>query len=188
MVYDFNLKILLWLFALSFFLIILFRKILKKDFKELIALSLICCYFILIISKTQFPVFINNTYMENALGGIKFGRDINLIPFKDFAHMTSLLNLVMFIPIGFLQGFVVKNNWKKSILVGFILSLIIESSQLLVNVFIGYNFRTFDINDLIFNTFGAVIGYLALYVLSLFCKKALRQNDNIIVEYIKSRC
>ena len=33
--------------------------------------------------------------METELGGIKLGRDVNLIPFKDFAHMTSLLNIVM---------------------------------------------------------------------------------------------
>ena len=70
----------------------------------------------MIIYKTQFPIFINNEVMETELGGIKLGRDVNLIPFKDFAHMTSLLNIVMFIPIGFLQGFVVKNNWKKLLL------------------------------------------------------------------------
>ena len=52
--------------------------------------------------------------MESELGGVKFGRDINLIPFKDMLHMTSVLNIVMFIPIGFLQGFVIKNSWKKS--------------------------------------------------------------------------
>lgn len=114
------------------------------------------------------------------------GRDVNLIPFKDFAHMTSLLNIVMFIPIGFLQGFVVKNNWKKTIIVGFILSLVVESSQLLVNMLIGYNFRTFDVNDLIFNTIGALIGYLILFGIISLLKK-VKSSDNRIVEYIKSR-
>lgn len=114
------------------------------------------------------------------------GRDVNLIPFKDFAHMTSLLNIVMFIPIGFLQGFVVKNNWKKIIIVGFILSLVVESSQLLVNMLIGYNFRTFDVNDLIFNTIGALIGYLKLFGIISLLKK-FKSSDNRIIEYIKSR-
>ena len=143
-------------------------------------------YFILIIYKTQFPIFINNDVMETELGGIKLGRDVNLIPFKDFAHMTSLLNIVMFIPIGILQGFVVKNNWKKTIIVGFILSLVVESSQLLVNMLIGYNFRTFDVNDLIFNTIGALIGYLILFGIISLLKK-VKSSDNRIVEYIKSR-
>lgn len=100
------------------------------------------------------------------------GRDVNLIPFKDFAHMTSLLNIVMFIPIGFLQGF--------------ILSLVVESSQLLVNMLIGYNFRTFDVNDLIFNTIGALIGYLKLFGIISLLKK-FKSSDNRIIEYIKSR-
>ena len=154
--------------------------------KEIIALLLICFYFILIIYKIQFPIFINNDVMETELGGIKLGRDVNLIPFKDFAHMTSLLNIVMFIPIGFLQGFVVKNNWKKTIIVGFILSLVVESSQLLVNMLIGYNFRTFDVNDLIFNTIGALIGYLILFGIISLLKK-VKSSDNRIIEYIKSR-
>ena len=125
--------------------------------------------------------------MESELGTIKIGRDINLIPFKDFAHMTSLLNVVMFIPIGFLLGFIIKNNWKKSIVWGFILSLVIESLQLLVNVFIGYNFRTFDVNDLIFNTIGTLVGYLVLYGISIFFKKVLPENGNGIIHSIKPR-
>lgn len=188
MVYDFNYKILVCLVVISFFVIFFSKKRFNKDIKEIVALILICCYFILVISKTQFPIFINNSTMESELGGIKFGRDINLIPFKDFAHMTSLLNIMMFIPIGFLQGFVVKNDWKKSIIGGIILSLIVESLQLLVNVFVGYNFRTFDINDLIFNTIGALLGYLILYGLSVFLKKVLKENNNGIIEYIKLRC
>ena len=186
MIYDFNFKILICLIILSLILAVLCKKIFNKNFKEIIALLLICFYFILIIYKTQFPIFINNEVMESDLGGIKLGRDVNLIPFKDFAHMTSLLNIVMFIPIGFLQGFVVKNNWKKTIIVGFILSLVIESSQLLVNMLIGYNFRTFDVNDLIFNTIGALIGYLILFGIISLLKK-VKNSDNRIIEYIKSR-
>lgn len=187
MVYDFNFKILFFLCILSFLIVLFFKKFFHKNLIELIALIIFCMYFILIISKTQFPIFINNAVMESELGGIKLGRDINLIPFKDFAHMTSLLNIVMFVPLGFLQGFIVKNNWKKSIISGFILSLIIESSQLLVNLLIGYNFRTFDVNDLIFNTFGAFIGYLIFYFLILILKKLIPTNNNYIVKYIKSR-
>lgn len=186
MIYDFNFKILICLIILSLILVVLCKKIFNKNFKETNALLLICFYFILIIYKTQFPIFINNEVMETELGGIKLGRDVNLIPFKDFAHMTSLLNIVMFIPIGFLQGFVVKNNWKKTIIVGFILSLVVESSQLLVNMLIGYNFRTFDVNDLIFNTIGALIGYLILFGIISLLKK-FKSSDNRIVEYIKSR-
>lgn len=182
MIYDFNFKILICLIILSLILVVLCKKIFNKNFKEIIALLLICFYFILIIYKTQFPIFINNEVMETELGGIKLGRDVNLIPFKDFAHMTSLLNIVMFIPIGFLQEFVVKNNWKKNIIVGFILSLVVESSQLLVNMLIGYNFRTFDVNDLIFNTIGALIGYLKLFgIISL-----LKNSKVVTIELLST--
>ena len=71
MIYDFNNKILICLIAVSVFIIVLSKKKFNKDFKEIIALILICCYFILIINKTQFPIYINNEAMESELGGNK---------------------------------------------------------------------------------------------------------------------
>ena len=65
---------------------------------------------------------------------------------------------------------------------GFILSLVVESSQLLVNMLIGYNFRTFDVNDLIFNPIGALIGYLKLFgIISL-----LKNSKVVTIELLST--
>lgn len=93
---------------------------------------------------------------------------LNLIPFKVFIDtykevfinnnisyfiINFLGNIIMFIPIGFLIPLLWNVNNKKVILFGFLISLFIETSQLFIN-------RGTDIDDLILNTFGTILGLL----------------------------
>ena len=97
---------------------------------------------------------------------------VNLIPFIylfDYPTMReALLNLIgntaMFIPLGIVWPSVFKklDNAAKAILAGFGFSLAIEIVQL---PFYG---RTSDIDDLILNTVGYLIGY-GIYRLVKFC-------------------
>lgn len=43
---------------------------------------------------------------------------------------------------------------------GFGISLTIELIQFVCGLFIGYNYRSFDVDDLILNTLGTIIGLL----------------------------
>lgn len=62
-------------------------------------------------------------------------------------------NIVMFLPIGFFAGlFSDKPRWWKGTLWAFALSLFIETAQLFVS-------RGTDIDDLILNTLGGLLGY-----------------------------
>lgn len=93
-------------------------------------------------------------------------RALNLSPFSKRIDTTAyLLNIVMFIPLGIMVPFI----WKKAarfryiLLYGFAFSLLIELSQLL-------NPRSTDIDDVILNTSGAVIGYLIFKKLDKYFK------------------
>jgi len=71
--------------------------------------------------------------------------------------MILLGNVIMFFPIGFF--FVLlwrRNSWKQILLVGFLTTFCIE----LIQLFVG---RTFDIDDILLNTIGVVLG-------GLFCR------------------
>lgn len=81
---------------------------------------------------------------------------INLIPFSNKIDVIGyLLNIVMFVPLGFFIPLIWNQMGKLSnaILVGATFSILIELSQLL-------SYRGTDIDDLITNTLGAAIGYL----------------------------
>lgn len=88
---------------------------------------------------------------------IRWEPNISLIPFSDgtgWLRVQRILNAVMFAPLGFLLPILWKHfrNWKKPILWGFGLSLVIELSQMLC-------YRATDVDDLIMNTLGAGVGY-----------------------------
>ena len=108
---------------------------------------------------------------------------VNLIPFKvltdtyievfknnniNYFLINFLGNIIMFVPIGFFVPLLWNINDKKVILIGFFSSLFIEFTQL----FIG---RTTDIDDLILNTFGAVLGLIIYNYLSRKFKKIINK-------------
>ena len=80
---------------------------------------------------------------------------VNLIPFShDIDIMGYLLNIVLFIPLGLLVPIIWKkmNNLTHIIGIGLFFTILIEISQLLNN-------RATDIDDIILNLLGAVIGF-----------------------------
>lgn len=65
----------------------------------------------------------------------------------------------MVVPFGFLLPFVRKTNFLKMLLAGIGFSSILECIQAIVGATVGYSTRIIDVNDIICNTLGAVIGY-----------------------------
>lgn len=107
-------------------------------------------------------------------------KEINLIPFASENPMSYILNVILFIPLGFLLPYIWKRYrcfWKVT-LTGLLLSLAIEVGQL-------FNRRCSDINDLLMNTLGAVIGYgIWVAFVKIFRKKkvvdfSLRTQETI---------
>lgn len=95
-------------------------------------------------------------YYKEIMGGI------NLTPLSLNPRLTQLLNIFMFIPLGFLLPLIwdrFRSFWK-AILTGFGFSLLIEFFQL-------FNHRISDVDDLIMNTVGTCIGYLIWVVFKL---------------------
>ena len=77
--------------------------------------------------------------------------------------MENLLgNILLFIPLGFLLPLLVKRfrNIFLIVLTGFLLSLFYECTQLLTGIGI------FDVDDMILNSFGTLIGAVIFYVLN----------------------
>ena len=85
--------------------------------------------------------------------------ELNLIPFSagPIDSVGYMLNVVLFMPLGFVLPLLwpKEDRFWKILFAGVAFSLLIEMSQLL-------NLRSTDIDDLLLNTLGAVIGF-ALY-------------------------
>ncbi|RBP99657.1 VanZ family protein [Bifidobacterium xylocopae] len=69
-------------------------------------------------------------------------------------------NIVFFLPLGYIMGRVLRWRLRLALPVGFLVSLTIETAQL-TGVFglIGCAYRLFDVDDLLWNTTGAIVGF-----------------------------
>ncbi|MEI5911615.1 VanZ family protein [Bacillus albus] len=107
---------------------------------------------------------------------------INLTLFDTAGSTTYLLNIVLFMPLGFLLPTIWPQfrKMKNTVCAGFFFSSAIELNQLLNN-------RITDIDDLFTNTLGAIIGYLLYSVLfKLIFKrkeKKLDTNSSLVIKY-----
>lgn len=93
--------------------------------------------------------------------GMKLQEEINLIPFRDGISLSMILNVVMFMPLGFLLPLLWKEyqSLVRTAIIGFCFSCGIEFCQL-------FNRRVSDVDDLLMNTLGAILRWLIWIVFS----------------------
>ncbi|MGG0476115.1 VanZ family protein [Priestia aryabhattai] len=137
-----------------------------------------------IVTDTGEPFF--DIYFTNELS------HVNIIPFHtlyeyffqtntnvDEWNSVSLLNLtanvILFLPLGFLVALI----WRKyhSIKKGTILGLSVTCLIEFIQYFIG---RSSDIDDILLNTFGTVIGYVVLLIIQYLISNPVKQKKATI--------
>ena len=150
---------------LIYAIIMLIRKV---KFKRLVLNLAFGCYISVIIAICFFPMAsIEGLYIPN-----------NFIPFKSTIDSISSFiqhdalydfipvigNFVMLMPLGVFYSIYVK-NYKMRFLYVFLFSVSIETMQFIVGLIIGCNYRSTDIDDVILNTAGGIIGILLFSLL-----------------------
>lgn len=128
-----------------------------------------------------FACYLSVVYVLVGLPNVAYIRaepNLNLIPFVGMLEdwKNGILNILLFVPLGVMLPLLWNSfrNTKKAILFGFAMSLAIELLQILT-------FRATDVNDLITNTLGAYIGYLAS---TAFQKKHSPSTENNTFELV----
>lgn len=157
--------------------ILILRKMNKKDipnFSHSIWLFLFSIISLIIFDITGAGSILDAAPLSKSMFA---AGQINLIPLfgNDSGHLfEKVLNLLLFVPLGFVLPIAWKTFAKaeKTVLFGASLSLYIEVTQLL-------NIRMTDIDDLIFNTLGTLVGYLILKsVRAIFKKQPALQGED----------
>ena len=158
----------------------------KKKKKEKIFFlfsTIMFYYFMCVIKLTLFPIV-----MLGFPANIK--ESLYLIPFHDGIQKTDLLNLLMTIPLGIGTPFIAPiYNIKRSALLGLLTGIVIEIIQYLETFLTGgFSYRLIDINDVIFNFIGCLLGFLALSVFSCYFKRLSKEQLNSFWRYVHTVC
>lgn len=169
----------------TIFIIVFGIKFLRNRNKESLLRSfyyiLFGIYLSFVVSYTLFPLPYQKELKELMIDE-NLGVPNNLIPFAGIMESVQTgyyqdlvliaLNILLFIPFGFALSVLFERLKKSSVvLLGFITSLIIESLQFTYSQYLGYNYRSFDVNDLIMNTLGTIIGVLIFSLLRRYLKE-----------------
>ena len=156
------------LFGLIWIGIVTFLR-LKKSLAYLIFFTIFYVYIVKVLDYTLFQfqslILLKHFMPDLILNGQTAGKDMNLIPFITLTPQdlkTSLLNILLLIPFGFGLPFITNFRMKKIVVIGALFSILIEFLQLITGFMAKITFRIVDINDVIFNTVGAAIGYILL--------------------------
>lgn len=143
------------LVGLSLYLV--FRKDKKLLKFRIVVGSTLMFYYLCIVLKNIVGIpTINELFRLARLGEPFINPNISLIPLSNGVSLEFILNIFCFIPLGFLCPIIsgTYEQMKKAVLLGLGLSFAIEISQLFTL------YRATDINDLIANVLGTIIGYL----------------------------
>ena len=140
------------------------------------------CYMLLLIKCTLFPIFIfEPETLERMTGGAGKHYDLfQLIPFasignyfRDSSIIQLIGNLILLFPLAVFADVFSRQRlkvWKVALGVSFV-SLLIEITQLVINLITQFPSRVTDIDDLILNITGVM--------LALALTRVMKKNRNI---------
>ncbi|ARU61274.1 hypothetical protein CBW65_09920 [Tumebacillus avium] len=144
----------------------------KKPIVDCFILTVFYVYVVGVIAITIFPIPIHDNVLEILREG-NIEPPNNWVPFESISQMLTnastqvatkqiLGNLLLFLPFGFLLpllgGRVIKAYQVLGL--GLVASFLIEGFQQLIGLIINFNYRVFDIDDCLINTFGTILGYM----------------------------
>ncbi len=175
----------LYLIAVPLYLVFLVICIRKRfSLQRHLAALLLLVYGLGVISVTLFPLPVQKSVIESRRSPDYHNPQHNLVPIINLLKVARLAdfrtaartiggNILLFIPLGvFLPVLNRKFNDLSSIfLSGIIGSATVEGLQLLISLILGFNYRTFDVDDIILNTLGTVVGFCLLQLIMPQLKK-----------------
>lgn len=146
----------------------------KFTLRSWLIMTIFALYIIIVLCIVFFPLPYQRELIQDSIRN-HWSAPNNYIPFKEWidafknvkrtgffsAFYQLIMNIVLFFPFGFYIP-ILKNKVGIGRVTGiaFIFSGIIESIQSVINLFLGFNYRSFDVDDIICNVTGAILGYV----------------------------
>ncbi|HHT87999.1 MAG TPA: hypothetical protein GX002_03185 [Clostridiales bacterium] len=146
-------------------------------------------YLMMLINVAFFPIPIQKEVISVLKETNSNAKAVNITPFHSIIQTVKtnpsielkllqlIGNIVLILPITFYIPLVYNrvNNLKKALILSIIIAILIEMMQFVIGRVIGYYYRIIDIDDIILNVFGGIVGYICM----LPVKKIILKKINI---------
>ena len=125
-------------------------------------------YLIVLFWILLFKLGVQFSYMQN--------RNVNLIPFGKIDVSETILNVVIFVPLGIYAGVLFKRwGFVKKLFFFFLISLMFEGLQFIFRI------GAFDITDIITNILGGIIGLLIFEAIEKLFNNSVKSRKFITI-------
>lgn len=123
-------------------------------------------YVVVVLDRTLFQfqslIVLKHLAPHLMLNGQGDGNTMQLLPLVNLTpsdFKTSVLNVLLMVPFGFGLPFIASTRFVGTVTAGGLFSVVIELLQLVTGLIGGVTVRIADVNDVIFNTTGVILGY-----------------------------
>lgn len=161
------------LFVLVLLALMLHARVSKTRYtvRHYVLMLAFAIYMLGVMHFVFFPIDVNIGIYANQT---PWYQSIQWIPLLTVDAPSFLLNIVLFMPLGFMLPFIKPwiHSMRTAASAGLALSFLIEITQLLLRITLGSG-RSTDLNDIIANTTGGVLGFV---ILNLFTKSSIGQR------------
>ncbi len=145
----------------------------KRSLIGLVFFAAFWLYMAFLIGGTLFPIDISPDTRAVMQREVSFADRMNLIPFY-FGPYGSLWrsrymllsNILLTIPFGFGIGFVARVRPRDLRWLPWAVGFGIEAAQLGIGLLLGYPYRVLDVNDILMNALGVLVGYGLFWLLA----------------------
>lgn len=158
----------------ALFIVIFKKESCSHKARAIVSSGILYYYLCLMLTHIVGIPTLNEYIRLTNLGEAFFNPNINLIPFIDGLSTDFILNIILFIPLGLLCPLISRTfeRTKNIFFVGFGLSFFIEAIQLFTL------HRATDINDLLANVTGTMIGYFCFRLIAGLSIMKPRSNES----------
>ena len=163
-----NFMTIYWIVYIIGVIILKFK--LNKSNTFVVMSSIMYIYFIWVIKYTIFPIPYDEMSINIYSEIYKWNEKVNLIPFmvdsKFVLQKTMLLNILLTMPLGFGINFLYGKKFKLAnmLIIGLLAGLILEGTQLIISIILGFPYKYIDVTDFVCNLIGCVIGYIGFLI------------------------
>ncbi|MDE5778474.1 MAG: VanZ family protein [Lachnospiraceae bacterium] len=141
------------------------------------------CFFIYMLCLVYFLLLSDGFgrlegYTEYRYNLKPFQEIMRFVKYRNYIDFTSVVvnllgNVIAFVPFGALIRWVLNRKiyWYQAVAYTFLFSLCVELLQLVARV------GVFDVDDLILNTLGGLVGFWVYYILLLLNRRSERRHE-----------
>jgi glycopeptide antibiotics resistance protein len=114
-----------------------------------------------VVANTVFPIF-----LDKPVTTAPWNAHLALVPLRDYEVADAVMNILVFVPLGMLVPLLTARlSWWGAVAAAAAFSLAIEVTQLVTAHLLGGG-HIADVNDLVFNVVGGVVGFALVTTLT----------------------